>query len=136
VQLIVSDGTLNSAPATFTVSTKNSPPVANAVAEQTVTTQTSVQLDGSRSSDIDGDALTYTWTLTAPPSSHAVLSNASRVNPTFVSDQKGTYTAQLIGNDGLFNSQPSTVAIGDQNSPPVANAGPNQSITLGQTAPF
>jgi immune inhibitor A len=52
----------------MTVSFNNAPPVADAgtdiVAECTSSTTTSVQLNGTGSSDPDGDALTYTWSAT------------------------------------------------------------------------
>jgi RHS repeat-associated protein len=132
VQLIVNDGKVNSAPAQVTISDVNSPPVANAAGNQTVKTQATVQLDGSKSTDVDGDALTYQWLIvSSPPGSKAALSNATVVNPTFVTDEKGTYVVQLIVNDGTVNSTPAQVTISDVNSPPVANAGPNQSINVG-----
>src|SRR5256714_145755 len=93
-----------------------------------------VQLDGSRSSDVDGDRLTYRWSfLSRPLGSTAIFSNPAIVNPTFVSDQKGTYIAQLIVNDGTVDSSPSQVTISDVNSPPVASAGPDQSLVAGST---
>jgi RHS repeat-associated protein/uncharacterized repeat protein (TIGR01451 family) len=129
VQLIVNDGLVDSSPAIVTISTKNSPPVANAGPDQTITTGALVQLDGSRSTDVDGDALTYSWSLVnVPVGSTATLSNRTIVNPTFVADKKGTYTVQLVVNDGTFDSAPSQVSISDVNSPPVANAGPAQTV--------
>ncbi|HET8891811.1 MAG TPA: PKD domain-containing protein [Candidatus Angelobacter sp.] len=129
VQLIVNDGLVDSSPSTVTISTKNSPPVANAGPDQTITTGAMVQLDGSRSTDVDGDALTYSWSfVSVPAGSTATLSNSHIVNPTFVADKKGSYTVQLVVNDGTFNSAPSQVSISDVNSPPVANAGAAQTV--------
>jgi hypothetical protein len=121
VQLIVSDGYVDSPPAQVVITTKNSPPVANAGPNQTVTVQTTAQLDGSRSSDVDGDPLTYQWTvISKPQNSAAVLSNPNAVRPTFVVDEQGSYTFQLIVNDGIQNSAPSNVTVTTQNSAPVA----------------
>src|SRR5258707_4679850 len=134
IQLIVSDGELTSAPSQVVVSTKNSPPVATAGPNQTVTTRTTVQLNGSGSSDVDGDPLTYRWVITsAPQGSTATLSNPNIVNPTFVTNEKGTYVVQLIVNDGTVDSAPSQVTISNVNSPPVANAGTNQTLVAGTT---
>ena len=90
----------------------NQPPVAHAGTSQMVRVGRVVTLDGSQSSDPDSNPLTYAWTLTAlPPGSAAALSGATSVNPTFVPDVAGSYTAQLIVNDGTVNSAPATVMI-------------------------
>src|SRR5579859_285884 len=133
-QLIVSDGELNSAPAQVVVTTKNSPPVANSGTDQTAKTGSTVQLDGSGSSDVDGDRLTYRWSIvSAPQGSTATLSDPSIVDPTFVTDMKGTYVIQLIVNDGTVDSAPSQVVISDVNSAPIANAGHDQMVNVGTT---
>jgi hypothetical protein len=134
VQLIVNDGLADSTPAAVTITTMNSRPVANAGPDQTVFVGQTVQLDGSRSSDADGDLLTFRWALTTrPPGSQATLANPTLVNPTFVVDQLGTYGAQLIVNDGAFDSLPATVTLAGE-SRPVANACPRpQTVFVGQT---
>lgn len=92
----------------------NSAPVANAGPDQTVTTGALVHLDGSASSDVDGNPLTFAWSiLSVPAGSTAVLSNPVVVNPTFVADKYGSYTIQLIVNDGTVNSAPDTVSTGN-----------------------
>ncbi len=134
VQLIVSDSKSSSVPTTVIINTKNTAPVANAGPAQSVPTQTKVQLDGSKSSDVDGDPLTYQWSfVSVPTGSTATLSNATIVNPTFVTDKVGNYVVQLIVNDGHQNSAPSQVTITDSFVPPTANAGPNQTIEVEST---
>ena len=134
VRLIVNDGTLDSVPATVTITTMNSRPVANAGADQTVLVGATVQLDGSASRDADGDALLYRWSLTAVPlGSIALLSDPNAVQPTFQVDLPGTYVAQLVVNDGTVDSLPATVRISTGNSRPVANAGPDQTVFVGNT---
>ena len=130
VQLIVNDGSRDSSPATVVISTQNSQPVANAGANQTVKTGQTVTLDGSVSNDVDGDPLTYAWSfVSVPAGSAATLTNPTAVNPTFVSDQKGSYVVQLVVNDGHVDSLPAQVTINDVNTPPVANAGSPQTVT-------
>ena len=116
----------------ITISTTNTPPVADAGFNQTLAVGTTVVLDGSGSSDVDGNALTHSWTLvTKPAGSNATLSGATTVSPTFVIDKPGMYVAQLVVNDGVVDSTPSAVAITTQNTPPVANAGAAQVVTAG-----
>src|SRR5581483_10084328 len=71
-----------------------------------------VQLDGSTSTDPDGDALSYKWSLISKPSgSTAALSSSTIPNPTFVADRTGQYVVQLVVSDGTHTSQPSTALI-------------------------
>ncbi|MFB3076521.1 MAG: PKD domain-containing protein, partial [Lysobacterales bacterium] len=134
VQLLVNDGTEESAPDTVVIDTQNSKPVAMAEPDQTVPIGSTVQLDGSHSNDVDGDPLTFLWSIIARPTgSTATLSDPLVVNPTFVADLAGIYVAQLIVNDGIEDSDPATVTIITANTPPVAEAGPDQTVPLGST---
>ena len=138
-QLVVNDGTVDSPPDTVSISTDaaNTAPVANAGPDQTVTAGDTVTLDGSGSSDADGDTLTLLWSLTSVPAgSAAALSDPTAVGPTFVADVAGTYVAQLVVNDGTVDSAPDMVSItaGAGNTAPVADAGPDQTVFVGDTA--
>ncbi|MBS1855790.1 MAG: hypothetical protein JST11_10520, partial [Acidobacteria bacterium] len=133
--LIVNDGKVNSAPSSVTITTQNTPPVANAGSNQVVAAGALVQLDGSGSTDVDGNPLTYAWTiLSKPAGSTAVLSSTTAVKPTFTADSTGTYVVQLIVNDGIASSPAATVQI-TTNPPlaPTANAGPNQTVSHNTT---
>jgi hypothetical protein len=139
VQLIVNDGTVDSAPASVTINTLNSPPVADAGPDQTPFVTDTVTLDGSASSDVDGDPLTYFWSITSQPlGSTTTLSDSTAVNPTFYVDKFGTYVVQLIVNDGTVDSVPDTVTIITENSAPQALAvldpPPAGQVFLGDTA--
>ncbi len=93
-----------------------------------------VTLDGTKSTDSDNKPLTYQWSLvSAPAGSTATLALPTSPNPYFTANVAGNYTAQLIVNDGYLNSAPSTVTISTSHSVPVANAGPNQTLTVGAT---
>jgi hypothetical protein len=136
VQLLVNDGAVSSVPATVTITTTpgNTAPVANAGPDQTVQVDATVTLNGSGSSDVDGDRLTYQWTfVTVPTGSAAKLSSPTIVMPTFVADLAGDYVVRLLVNDGKVNSTQDTVTITTTggNTAPVANAGPDQSVQVG-----
>jgi PKD domain len=127
VQLIVNDGRLNSAPDIAIFSSNNVGPVANAGPDQGGKAPGSpITLNGSGSSDANGDPLTYSWSLSTPAGSAAVLANPTSVRPNFTIDRDGDYIAQLIVHDGTVPSTPDSVTITSNNVAPVANAGPDQ----------
>jgi len=133
-QLLVDDGKVDSPTTSVTLTTLNSRPVADAGFDFTAAVAQTVALDGSRSTDVNGDPLTFFWSFVSRPvGSTAALSDATAVRPQFTLDLPGTYVAQLIVNDGGLDSVPSTVRISTTNSKPVANAGSDQTITPGAT---
>jgi len=116
------------------VQTPNFTPIANAGTSQSVFTNSIVTLNGSASSDANGDNITYNWTLTSKPNgSSAVLSNSTATKPTFTPDIAGTYNISLVVNDGKVNSATATVAVtaSTANTAPVAIAGSDQSVNTG-----
>jgi hypothetical protein len=161
-QLIVNDGTSDSAPA-FAVIAKgygnletgpgsdqgdgngdmatgqghdtNLRPVADAGPGQTVPGGAFIQLDGGASHDPNGHDIAYHWALIfAPEGSAAALDDAASPTPSFTADVSGIYVAQLVVRDAQIESFPDTVLI-YANTPPVADAGPDQEVVLGTTAP-
>lgn len=129
--LVVNDGTEDSAPASVTISTTNSPPVANAGPDQTVALGEMVLLSGAASSDPDGDSLNYAWSLLErPEGSSAALARDNTVETSFVADAAGEYHVQLVVNDGLAESDPDTVTVSTANSRPVAAAGADQQVAV------
>lgn len=138
VTLVVNDGTVDSTASTVTITaaTGNSAPVANAGSAQNVMTGTVVSLDGSGSSDANGDTLTYNWMLISKPAgsiaSTTTMTGATTAAPTFTADVAGNYVATLVVNDGKVNSAAATVTITATvtNATPVANAGPAQNVVI------
>jgi uncharacterized delta-60 repeat protein len=114
IALTVSDGSLTS-PAdqvNITVAAGNLPPVANAGPDQTVTTGQVVTLSGTRSTDPNGDPLSYSWCLKGRPvGSNATLNGPNTAQPTFTPDVAGSYVICLTVNDGQLNSHSDTVVI-------------------------
>ncbi|MEM7478160.1 MAG: PKD domain-containing protein, partial [Planctomycetota bacterium] len=113
----------------------NQPPSANAGADQTLNDSDnsgfeSVQLDGTSSSDPDGQIVAYTWTAedgetlanTASPSLELAV---------------GTHTLQLLvtDNDGASDTDQVVITIEGptENQPPSADAGPDQTIEGGNS---
>ena len=106
-QLVVSDGVLSSAPATVTVYTSPATvaPIAVAGPDQIATVGSLVALDGTHSTDLNGNPLSYNWSfLSVPPTSAAAIASAASPQATFVPDVAGSYVAGLTVSDGTLVS--------------------------------
>ena len=144
-QLIVTEDRANgsaSNPATVNVIVSagvNDPPIANAGADQTVAEGASVTLNGSGSSDPEGENLTYAWTQVGTPM--VSLSGANTATPTFTAPTEllnpETLVFQLIVTEDRTNgsaSNPATVNVivnAGTNDAPTADAGANQTVAEG-----
>jgi len=90
----------------------NTTPVADAGLPQAVLANDTVVLDGSQSSDVDDDTLTYRWSFVSlPAASYAELDSSDPVHPSFIADEDGIYLIRLIVNDSTVDSAPDTVEI-------------------------
>lgn len=98
----------NMATVSITVNPAQYPPQANAGMPQTVSSGSLVTLDGTKSTDLDGDKLTYSWLQTAGPL--VTLSNKGSPTPTFNSPTVSTNTTLtfvLTVNDGTTSNSTS-----------------------------
>jgi hypothetical protein len=107
------------------------PPAADAGADQVVHARTLVALDGSASTDPDGNLpLTYEWQFTSKPDgSTALLMNATSVSPTFTPDMVGDFVVRLVVTDAVgLESEPDDVTVTATNVTPIADAGADQAV--------
>ena len=115
----------------------NRPPKADAGQNQVVELATQTFLNGSASSDPDGDKLSFAWIQTLGPA--VTLSDTSAMLPSFISPStEGTLTFELAVNDGRGGqSTAGTIVIVLSQSPgtqpPTANAGADQAVGVGTT---
>jgi hypothetical protein len=115
----------------------NKAPVVNAGPDQTITLPASVTLDGSGSSDPEGQPLSYTWSFASNPPGGTPLPIASVVSPVVsLTNGPGTYVFNLTVSDG-DKSSTDQVTVNATNAPPaplVLSAGyPSGSLPAGTT---
>jgi len=103
----------------------NTAPVANAGNDVTVQINNPIMLDGSGSHDAEQTNLAYSWSVfSGPAGSKAQLSVTDVVNPSFTPDVAGSYTINLIVNDGFVDSAVDSMVV-TATALPIANAGPD-----------
>ena len=111
----------------------NKPPFANAGNDQSIVLPAnSATLNGNASADPDGDIVSYTWRkLSGPPSSTII--NAAAVQTDVKDLIEGVYEFELrvTDDDGMSSADKVKITVTAAswgNRPPVANAGPDQTI--------
>ena len=113
----------------------NKPPIAIAGPDRAITLPTdSISLDGNASKDPDGKISEWLWTKISGPASFTIIKptdSTTKVKALVT----GTYQFELKvkDNGGLSAKDTIQITVNDPslpNRPPVANAGPDQTITL------
>ena len=111
----------------------NQPPVANAGNDAfRILPVNSIQLNGTNSADPDGSIIQYRWSKVAGPAPF-FINNANSVNPTISNLVAGTYIMELTVTDNNQATGKDSVIITiypPLNTVPLANAGPDQVISL------
>ncbi|MBC3806784.1 hypothetical protein H8K52_05415 [Undibacterium seohonense] len=116
----------------------NATAIANAVGDTSMTTSVgyNVLLDGSTSSDADGQALTKAWVMSSRPNgSTAVLSSATGNVAGFTPDALGTYVVNLTVTDTQGAQATYIKRINANNRRPIASIGSNATPTAQLSAP-
>jgi hypothetical protein len=119
----------------ITVTSGNAAPIADCGSNHTASVDERVDLDGSASTDPEGAALEYAWTLSSAPDCSALDSdgvfNAASVAPSVVPDCAGVFVVALAVSDGENWSAADycsiTVSTGDE--VPIADAGDSSSLS-------
>ncbi|MBV1703545.1 MAG: VCBS repeat-containing protein, partial [Hyphomicrobiales bacterium] len=136
-QLIVGDGTLSSRPTTLAVLVSPRPPIAVAKSASPVPAGQVVALDGSASTDPDGNPLSYAWTLvSAPAGSSAKIANAAAATASLVPDLAGSYVVQLVASDAYGASAPVTMHIEAQSGIAFSPLPNPETVALGSRLNF
>jgi hypothetical protein len=129
-----SDGvnTSTAAQVCVTVNAVNHAPTANAGADKDVNKGSQVSLDGTASSDPDGDALYYSWAQVSGPATVS-LSGSQTSKASFMASTVGTYEFSLVVSDGKVYSTSDTVVVRviSLNNPPIADAGTDMNAYVG-----
>jgi len=133
-ELTVTDDSLAVSKDTIVVTVRiNQAPIAAAGNDVSLTLPaSSVQLNGSASNDPDGSITSYRWSQVSGPTIFSI-NDSTAIKPTISGLTKGIYIVTLTVTDNLGSAAGDTLFITvypPRNTPPIANAGADQSIIL------
>lgn len=132
--LTVTDSAGNENTANVSITIENVPPTADAGENQTVFDGEPLTLDASGSSEGDvSDSLTYEWTFDdgdATETSDPAIDHIYDETDTF------TVTLEVRDGDGGHDTDTTTVTVKPDSESPVAEAGPNRTVTAAETVQF
>lgn len=134
LSLEVTDGELTAAAAPIEITVLNDAPVADAGSDLSVELGATAALDGSGSSDVNGDPLGFAWSVVgAPIGSQVVLVPADAALTSFVADVRGVYELSLEVSDGVLRSTDTvTVRAGiSANVPRSVATSPTATVAVG-----
>lgn len=128
--LTVKNSYFESKPDDVLITIRNITPTAYAGIDQTVGVNTQVNLDGSWSTDANGDTLTYKWTQVS--GYQVTLVGGGKSSASFTPQESGVYTFSLTVSDGVNTSAADEVniTVNGTNTVPVADAGDDQVVYL------
>ena len=115
-----------------TPTASNRAPVANAGSDITQSlSPNNIALDGSNSSDPDGNTLTFSWEITTQPNGgDGALQNATSAAPTLSASVPGDYTVRLTVRDTGGLTSTDTVRLSLSNDAPIISIDPYEQAVL------
>lgn len=134
-RLLVDDSDGGTSDDTVMVVIPNAPPIADAGADLSSRKAVAVVLDGSASTDPDGDAVSYAWTQTSGP--EVTLTGVGSATPSLLPARSGAYEFRLTVQDAEGATAADDVSVLVWGLPPVAflSASPSQT-DVGQRIVF
>ncbi|MCB4756109.1 MAG: hypothetical protein LHV69_03600 [Elusimicrobia bacterium] len=116
----------------------NHAPIVNAGPPQVITLPQTAKLNGSATDDqLPNGSLSFTWSQSSGPST-ATIDNPQALTTIVHFPAEGTYVFTLTADDSLLNARSDvTITVrpsGSANNPPTVEAGPNQTISFGNSA--
>ena len=108
-------------------------PAASAGQDMPVLVNQSATLDATLSSDVDGDPLSFAWSVVQAPEGSAVeIAAPTAMRTSFVPDQIGDYIFHLTVTDAKGAVMTDKVRYSTANVAPVANAGDDRNARVGE----
>ncbi|MGD2033510.1 MAG: GDSL-type esterase/lipase family protein [Bacteroidales bacterium] len=114
IGLVVNNGSYNSVAGKKIIHAvaDNTPPAADAGADMTIGTMKFYYLDGSASSDADGDELLYSWrVISESVEDGLVINEPEMLQCQFYAASEGEFTVGLTVNDSIDDSEESIITI-------------------------